>query len=102
VNIITRRRLKAWCRQHHQARSALLAWYGVSTKARWDNLSQLRHDFPNADGVVVASGKVVTVFNIHGDTYRMIAAVHYDHKRVYLLRFLTHADYDKAKWKVQL
>jgi len=80
----------------------LQAWYAVAKKARWLNLAQVRADFPTADGVVVQSGSVVTVFNIRGNNYRMITAVHYDKARVYLLRFLTHGEYDKAKWKVQL
>jgi mRNA interferase HigB len=52
--------------------------------------------------VRVASGRIATVFNACGNKYRMIVAFHYDKPRVYMLRFLTHAEYDKQAWKKQL
>jgi len=51
--------------------------------------------FRSADPVRVASNKAVVVFNIHGNDYRLICAIHYNTGRVFLLRFLTHADYSK-------
>ena len=41
----------------------------------------------------------IVVFNIGGNKYRLIAAVHYNTQIVYALLFLTHAEYDKDKWK---
>jgi mRNA interferase HigB len=58
--------------------------------------------FPAADQVRVASGNPVVVFNVCGNTYRLICAIHYDTGKVFLLRFLTHAEYDKERWKGEL
>jgi mRNA interferase HigB len=102
VHEITRRRLREWARRYPDARASLAAWYAITKKARWDSIADVRVDFPSADGVQVKSGRIVTVFNIRGNHYRMITAIHYNRKRVYLLRFLTHADYDKDDWKGQL
>jgi len=55
---------------------------------------QLRYDFPWADRV-----DHKTVFNIGGNKYRLIAAIHYNRRRVYMRAILTHAEYDKGKWK---
>ena len=44
----------------------------------------------------------MTVFNICGNKYRLITAIKYRWRTVYMLRFLTHAEYDKEKWKNQL
>ncbi len=41
----------------------------------------------------------MTVFNIRGNRYRLIAAIHYNTQRVYVLRLLTHAQYSKDLWK---
>ena len=41
----------------------------------------------------------VTVFNVGGNKYRLIAAIHYNRQRLYVLRILTHAEYDKDRWK---
>jgi mRNA interferase HigB len=102
VHVITRKRLRDWGRRHPDARSSLAAWYEVARKANWDSIDAVRRDFPTADGVVVKSRKVVTVFNIRGNSYRMITAVHYNRKRLYVLRFLTHGDHSKNQWKGQL
>jgi mRNA interferase HigB len=42
------------------------------------------------------------VFNICGNKYRLICAMHFNTGKVFLLRFLTHAEYDKDQWKDQL
>jgi len=39
------------------------------------------------------------VFNVCGNTYRLIVAIHFDHQTAYTLRFLTHAEYCKDRWK---
>jgi mRNA interferase HigB len=58
--------------------------------------------FPHADAVKVASGRDVIVFNIKGGRYRLIVAIHFNRGMVFILRFLTHAEYDTDQWKGQL
>lgn len=62
----------------------------------------LRRAYPSADQVLVASGKPVLVFNVCGNTYRLIVAVHFDRQTAYTMRFLTHAEYSKGHWKDEL
>lgn len=52
--------------------------------------------------VKVGSLKPVIVFNIAGNRYRLIAALHFNKDRLFLLDFLTHADYSKDAWKNRL
>ena len=40
-----------------------------------------------------------TVFNIGGNKARLIAAIHYNRRKVYIRHILTHSDYDKETWK---
>lgn len=61
------------------------------------HFAALRRVFPAADYVTVAIGRTVTVFNVRGNRYRLVAAIHHDRALVYALRFLTHADYDKDR-----
>jgi mRNA interferase HigB len=51
---------------------------------------------------VVGSGKSAVVFNVCGNTYRLIVAIHFDRQIAYTLRFLTHAEYSKDSWKNEL
>jgi mRNA interferase HigB len=41
----------------------------------------------------------LTVFDIRGNRVRLIAAVHYNRKKIYIRAVLTHAEYDRSKWK---
>jgi len=39
------------------------------------------------------------VFNIAGNRYRLLTAIHYNMRKVFVLRFLTHAEYTRETWK---
>ena len=54
----------------------------------------MRSVFPHVSRV----GKL-TIFNIAGNNVRLIVSIRYDEKRVYIRHVLTHAEYDKGKWK---
>ena len=62
----------------------------------------VRRTVPHADAVTVASGRRAVVFNIGGGKYRLITAIHYNRGNVCVLRFLTHADDDKDRWREEL
>ena len=40
-----------------------------------------------------------TVFNIKDNDYRLIVGINYENQTVFYKYFLTHAEYDKQKWK---
>ena len=71
-------------------------------QAQFRHFADLRRCFRAADQVRVSSGNLVVVFNVCCNTYRLICAIHYDTGKVFLLRFLTHAEYDKDRWKDEL
>ena len=80
--------------EHPNSESSLSAWYKIAKKARWQNIVELRKDYPHAD---LVGGFVV--FNISGNNYRLIAEVHFESQLVLIRHIFTHADYDKDKWK---
>lgn len=94
--------LRQWGRQYADAAPALAVWRALIEAGDFAHFAALRRVFPSADQVTVESGRTVTVFNVRGNRYRLIAAVHYNRALVYALRFLTHADYDKDRWKNEL
>jgi len=73
---------------------ALDAWYLVTKRATWSNPAEIKADVPSTDLV----GRR-TVFNIKGNTYRLIARVNHKSQKVFILYILTHAEYDKGDWK---
>jgi mRNA interferase HigB len=72
----------------------LAHWYFSIKSAVFANFAELRVMFPSADQV----GKL-TVFNIGGNRVRLVAAIHYNRRKVYIRAVLTHAEYDEGKWK---
>jgi mRNA interferase HigB len=102
MHVITRKRLRLFSQEHPDAARPLEKWYCTFKHARWASLEELRLVYPNADLVTVAREKVVTVFNIGGNKYRLVAAIHYNRQRVYVLRVMTHAEYSKGHWKKSL
>ena len=94
MHIITRKRLNEFAAQHPLATAGLAHWYQVLRKNDFENFVQLRRAFPQADQV---GG--LTVFNIGGNKARLIAAIHYNRRKVYIRTVLTHAEYDAGKWK---
>jgi mRNA-degrading endonuclease HigB of HigAB toxin-antitoxin module len=60
--------------------------------------------FNSVDRVITQKGNAVCVFNLgHGKSaYRLIAAIHFNTQTVFVLRLLTHAEYDKQEWKNEL
>ena len=63
-------------------------------KNRFHSFAELRATFPSADSV-----DNLIVFNIGGNRYRLIAAVHFNREKVYIRYVLTHAEYDRGNWK---
>ncbi|MBI4578980.1 MAG: type II toxin-antitoxin system HigB family toxin [Planctomycetes bacterium] len=102
MNVITRKRIVEYAARHPDAAGPLMMWYRVARKAKWRSIRDVRAAFPHADGMDVASGGVVTVFNIGGNKCRLVTAIHYNRQRVYVLLLLTHAEYSKGTWKESL
>jgi mRNA interferase HigB len=100
--IITKSRLREYWTRHPETRSWLENWYKVAGKTQWKALDDVRKVFPHADGVKVGSGKSATVFNVCGNKHRMIAAIHYNTGKVFVLAMLSHAEYSKNQWKERL
>lgn len=96
MHIITRRRLLEFGRKHPDAEEPLDRWYRIVKRTDFKSFSVLRKAFPSADQV----GRL-TVFNIGGNKYRLIAFIAYAKKRIYIRDILTHKEYAKSKWKEQ-
>lgn len=74
---------------------SLQHWFTIVRKTDYASFVDLRKSFPSADQV----GQF-TVFNIGGNKFRLIAAIHYNRKKLYIRHILTHAEYDRNMWRV--
>lgn len=94
MHVISRKRLNEFAEEHGKAKAALGSWYQLIKRADFANFVELRALFPSADQV----GKL-TVFNVGGNKVRLIAAIHYNRRKVYVRAVLTHSEYDEQRWK---
>jgi mRNA interferase HigB len=102
VRIVTEKRIVEYSNQHDNARASLQNFVARMNAAGFDNYAQLRSVFADADIVQAASGRNVIVFNIAGNHHRLIAAIHYNTKMVFVLDIMPHDIYDKDKRKERL
>jgi mRNA interferase HigB len=86
-------------RKHRDVREWVRLWVATVQDAMWRSLDELRADYPSADGVKLKTRVVVTVFNVKGNEYRLLTHVDYAGQVVQVLELLTHAEYDKDRWK---
>lgn len=78
MRVISKPAILKFAARHQEALVPLLNWYRITKRADWASLADVRGDFAHADIV----GRR-TVFNIHGNDYRLIARVNYKTKRVF-------------------
>jgi mRNA interferase HigB len=94
MHIITHKRIREFVAKYPDSQSSLKNWYHIISQTNYDTFSQLKQHFSSADYV---DGFIV--FNISGNKYRLIAAIHFNRKKVYIRGILTHSEYDKGQWK---
>ena len=94
MHLISIRALRKDAAIHADVAQAIEAWYAVAKKAKWEKLEDIRKIYRDAESV----GNF-TVSNIKGNKYRLIVGIDYDNGTIYYKYLLTHADYDKDKWK---
>jgi mRNA interferase HigB len=94
MHIISRKVLRAFAQQHPDSQTALDAWFRIMKTNHFARFHDLHEVFARADRV----GNLV-VFNIGGNKYRLIAAIHFNRQKVYIRHVLTHDEYDRGTWK---
>ena len=77
--------------KHPQAAAQLDAWYAIASKATWRSPADITATFGNAS--IIGSDRAV--FNIKGNSYRLIVAFDFE-KQIAFVKFVgSHVEYDK-------
>lgn len=72
-------------------RQPLQVWYDYAKHAVWKNPLDIKAVFRNASFV----GNDRVVFNLKGNSYRLVVSVQYEHGIVFIRFVGTHQEYDK-------
>src|SRR5438045_2743506 len=91
--IVSLKRLREFWGFHQHAEVSLRALFMQASAADWSNFSELWSTFPSADLV----GNC-TVLNLGGNKFRLVVRIFYASHKVYVLRVMTHAEYDREDW----
>lgn len=94
MRIISHRALRLFAADHPRADPPLNAWRRIVEQNRFENWASLKATFNTVDKV----GNL-TVFNISGNKYRVIAHIKFETQTMYIRAVLTHREYDKGAWK---
>ena len=94
MHVIAKPALIAFWTWHTDAAGPLQAWHRIMESEVFADFNDLRATFASADYV-----DGLTVFDIGGNKYRLIASIHYNRRKVFIRSVLTHAEYDRGHWK---
>jgi mRNA interferase HigB len=80
---------------HADSEISLRAWFHDVKSADWNNFNELKQQYKNAS--IVGNGRVV--FNIKGNSYRLVVAIDFDFQVIFIRFIGTHQEYDKIDAK---
>lgn len=92
MRIISRSTLRTFWEIHPDAEEALRTWYYEASHADWQTPADIKLAHRSAS--IIANNRVV--FNIKGNTYRLIVAIRYDISIIFIRFIGTHAEYNKV------
>lgn len=92
MRIIAKRHLIDYWTLHPDAEQALKSWYDEAANADWQTPQDIKRHYVSAS--FVANNRVV--FNIKGNSHRLIVAVAYRFGAVYIKFIGTHQQYDRV------
>ena len=95
MRIISPKLLRQFWAVHPDARKPLNLWLRVTRSTEWSSFADLKLSM----GTRVDRYKRFVIFDIGGNKYRLIGAIHFNTGIVYIRHVLTHAEYDSDKWK---
>ncbi len=97
MRIIARRTLRAFAdalsgqRDQPAVKAALDAWFHEVRRARWRTTADVRRSYATAS--IVTAERIV--FNIKGNSYRLVVAVDFEKGIVWIKWIGSHSDYDR-------
>ena len=82
--------------EYADSENSLRSSYHEAKNADWNNVNELKEQYKNAS--IVGDGKVV--FNIKGNTYRLVVWIDYEYKVIFIRFIGTYKQYDTLDVKI--
>ena len=89
--IIALKMLRDFWEKHSPAEMPLRAWHALARRADWRTPADVKAAYRTASFL----GANRVVFNIKGNDYRLVVAVHYNRGLMFVRFIGTHKEYDR-------
>ncbi len=90
MNVIAKRTIIHYINVYPLAKTALLSWLKEFNTSSFENFNDLKHVYGNAS--LITNHRVI--FNIKGNSFRLIASINFRTQAAYIIWFGTHKEYD--------
>lgn len=91
MRVIAVKTLRSFWEKHPDSENALIAWHTEVKRAKWRGSRDIKNAYRNAS--ILRNNRIV--FNIKGNSYRLVVAVKYELQIVYIRLVGTHGAYDE-------
>ncbi len=89
--IIARRTLREFWEKHADSEQYLKTWYETAKNSNWSSPNEVKETYISAS--ILKDSRVV--FNIKGNSYRLIVKFNFDRQWAFIRFVGTHSEYDK-------
>lgn len=89
--IFSKNTLREFWTKHPDCEQHLKTWYDTAIHADWNSPNDVKQTYASVS--ILKNGRLV--FNIKGNTYRLIARINFEKKWLFIRFIGTHKDYDR-------
>jgi mRNA interferase HigB len=92
VVVISYKTIREYTDRRKDVEDQLNNWYAITEKSDWANFNEMRQVFNSVDAV----GNDLYVFNIKGNSYRLIVRIIFRVRTIYIKFIGTHKEYNRV------
>lgn len=89
--ILSKRTLRVFWEKYPDSREYLQTWYETVKEATWNNPNEVKKFYSTIS--ILKNSRVV--FNIKGNTYRLVAKINFNRQWLFIRFIGTHQEYNK-------
>ena len=90
--IFAKSTLRKYWEKHAEVEQHLKTWYDTAISSDWNDPNNVKNTYANAS--ILQNSRIV--FNIKGNSYRLVAKFNYEKQWIFIRFIGTHAEYDRS------
>jgi len=94
MKVVSRQVIDDFIKKHADSKSSLESWYSEAVKAEWKTSMDIKNRYTSASFL----SENYVIFNIKGNSYRLVSKIAYNTGVVLIKWIGTHSEYDKKNF----